>query len=470
MIKWLPGKELSVKAFYVFAILTVIAFWVLYAMLSYFNRPASDDFSLIFLATHRGIISGTIWFYMHWTGSFVTTFIQAVTLYILQNSTSLLAYNIFLLSFLSYCLFFVLKQILENSRSKISNFELFLFSQLVIQAWFFTGFSTSEDWFWVVGSTGYLITLCLVFLSIGYYYKVCGKSNKYDMPLFIVFSFMSGNVVILYPLVLGGVLFLWLFYERFIRNRFNIYTVLYLILLATGFLLNLLAPGNARRTKVVQTIVPHHALIGLKVVSGFFTIIKNLIVLKLLPVFIFAVPLALLITCDENFFTSSDVSNNNKPLHALLCTSFALLTAVAVNAVIFYIVWADPASSLRSWMHISLLFIFTIVFILVFIAQKTGSVKIAPIAGCIFLSVVIYKDCKTFLKQYPVVKAYSIAEDKRIKTILDAKNTFSAPVLYLDSLPPSGMLLSAEIGRDTANYINSDMRQRFDLPFAIAVK
>ena len=86
------------------------------------------------------------------------------------------------------------------------------------------------------------------------------------------------------------------------------------------------------------------------------------------------------------------------------------------------------------------------------------------------LVLVIYFNVKTLINQYPVVVKYAQAHDARTNIILNSKQNFTGNLLLLDSLPPSGILFSAEMSKDSAFYINKDMKSRFDLPFALAVK
>ena len=74
------------------------------------------------------------------------------------------------------------------------------------------------------------------------------------------------------------------------------------------------------------------------------------------------------------------------------------------------------------------------------------------------------------LKEYHIIKYYAQKHDYRTNLILEKRDTFKGEILILEKLPPSGILLTAEISKDTASYINHDMRNYFKLPFAIAIE
>src|SRR3954464_1219302 len=119
-------RKWRLSAFEVASLFLVIAFWIFYGTLSFYNRIATDDYSMIALANHHGVLGGTIWFYFNWTGGIFCTLFQTISVVLVSGHRSLLLYNLFLLGFLSASLFLLTRQLTKTYDLPITGFQNFL--------------------------------------------------------------------------------------------------------------------------------------------------------------------------------------------------------------------------------------------------------------------------------------------------------------------------------------------------------
>ena len=75
------------------------------------------------------------------------------------------------------------------------------------------------------------------------------------------------------------------------------------------------------------------------------------------------------------------------------------------------------------------------------------------------------------INHYSIASTYARANDERIMTIKELNEQITKDTLiFLDPLPPSGMLYSTEIASDTSHFTNKELRLGYNLKFHIALR
>jgi hypothetical protein len=122
----------------------------------------------------------------------------------------------------------------------------------------------------------------------------------------------------------------------------------------------------------------------------------------------------------------------------------------------------------RIWLLVSFMFVIVCIYSALWLGMHSGDwikkIKLLFYCSSIFFFVVC---------SFQIQKAYqySKAVDERTEKIIRAKeNGYSSNILYLDPLPESGFLYSAEISIDTLATPNKAMKLAYDLPFNISLK
>ena len=455
---------------FLFFSICIVSFWIMYFVYSFFNRLATDDYSMIALANDKGVLGGTIWFYYNWTGGFFGILFQIFTLYLTQPFQSLMFYNLFLLTILSYSKYLLLKELIYHYKFNVEKLDVLIISQIFIQLLFFSGLSISENWFWVVGSTAYIYPFIFLFLSLGLYFRYLNSNIKiyYFISLILIIIFCS------YPVnyILIFLFFITLIYlYTFLKTRkFNFELSAYIFTSIIGFCINLFAPGNyIRKAKAAEIIEKKYSLSEqiFELQTPFNLILKFFSFYNALLIIAFGFPLMFLILSKSGKFYTFFKSNYFKIVIVFL---FSFLASIAINFFVNYIALGWGIGSYRSMMPLSVFFILMMLSIIGILIIKLDNTKMLHIISIALLFVCIYRSSSMILKEYHIIKYYAQKHDYRTNLILEKRDTFKGEILMLEKLPPSGILLTAEISKDTASYINHDMRNYFKLPFAIAIE
>lgn len=446
----------------------VICFWVMYGTLGYYNRFAADDYSMVALGNHRGLLGGTKWFYFNWSGGVFGTFFQTATVLLFQTAYTLLWYHLFLLLVFSASVFLLASEFNLRSKLQANTWQVFWASQLFIQLIFFSGFCISENWFWVVGSTGYVYALCFIFTSVAFFLRYERTGSYPALAVACVAAFCCGSYPVNFVLFYFSLAGLYFLYRLYLTRKVPAALLAYMVILVAGVALNIAAPGNYKRMLVtagtIKNHIPflyqftHHPIIILK---------KSFSPYNLLLGIIFCFPVVALITGNAGF---RQAYSRGRLLLVAAGTFVAYLGAALSNMLINYKALEWSLGSDRSMLHISVIIAVFLVCCVVVVYAWFNYANWLTWLSVVLLLACSYRSISTLRKQYPIVKQYALKHDERTRTIYQAKQSFTGTTLYLDSLPPSGILFSAEMSRDTNHYINIDMKDRFDLPFNMAVK
>lgn len=461
-------KNITEKLWTIAYLIAIVTFWGFFLGVSYFDRFAKDDYSMIGLFDQYGPLNTAIHFYKTWSGAFGEILIQTATLGAVENCTSLVYYNLFLLLFVSCSLYYLAVVINKKFSFQFSHLDIFIVTQFLLMALFYGTFAYADNWFWVVGSTAYIFPICLFMLSLGLLLQYYDSRKQWQLTLCLMLSFLLGNYPINYivPIVmfLGAIVV----YDFIINKKIDRVLIFYLVAITSSLFINIIAPGNyVRKQKFAVMYLANHKEIEPSFIHQIIfapaTVAKKLLFDKEVYVLIFCLPLLPLL---------SKINNNAKVKTTYLKVSVILLIALLGLIVV---TCGITGIAIKKWLHYRTMLAITIVFIglnislaLLFYSHFRKYIRNEIFFP--FIMAAVYLNLKTFKLQYPIVSQYAAAHDLRMAQMMAAKNDFKGAVLELDSLPYSGLLYSAEIDKDTSKFPNADMRDALHLPFSIAVK
>jgi hypothetical protein len=276
-----------------------------------------------------------------------------------------------------------------------------------------------------------------------------------------------GSWPINYTFVFAAAFFAIVCYQYYKSKVFSWASALYMLFIVAGTGIYVLAPGNYKRLAYQKILMAkqHHYSFAYQLSYIPLHIFQSLVFTKLIFVLAFAIPIAYMLF--ELLESGNTKLNRNIMLKALAVFFALFIFALLSNTAILYKAYGWGMSS-RTMLHLNIFFILVFIcsVLLIFsqVIKRKSFIFYLPLCICIYLNI------KTLINQYPVVAKYAKAHDDRTQVIKQASLNYKGELLLLEPLPPSGIFMSAEMDRDTLNYVNVDMKSRFDLPFALAVK
>jgi len=244
-----------------------------------------------------------------------------------------------------------------------------------------------------------------------------------------------------------------------------------LLICIVGVIIFTTAPGNFVRLHAehklkgaTSAIFPLSLQIKIALKAWIDHILKG----KLPYATVFLIPAAVLISTNFEKFRNPRIKIDIRSI-ALLLTGVVTM-AFIINGSIMYLAIKWVYGSERSYLLIMWLLIITLLVALSVILYKVKyNTKPILIAHFLAISFFSYYSLKTCYVQLPIVKKYSEAEDKRVEFIQKLARDRTSGIVTLDSLPESGLLMSAEISKDTLGYVNFDMKNCFGLQCDIRI-
>ncbi len=449
--------------------LTAILFLFLVLLLCFFNRLAADDFYFLFAQQQLGTIACVEYCYATFSGRWMAYSLTCGALQFAKAPYFLLVFGILTVSFIGLAIGNLIHRTNELVGMKMKRNEIVLHSVLLLCTFFFVNFGIAETWFWYTSVCSYLLSSgALIFLIT--------ELSKSKVTLSSFF------ILIVFPLFIGGssesfavigiLALLFVFTLSFsghpklralVKTNHRIKLGLALVLLAVSFTITAWAPGNSIRLSMLphptvgsQLFAPFKAFVKV----GFLTLKNQFVYLilfsfpwfylgfkqrgeelisffkfvKKIKFIFFATAVMLFIL----ILPSTMVLNETPPVRALeqfsfvLCFATALLFYAGGKQVVFASRKVEFLSRFSVWIMLVLL-----------------------------LTIII--------NQYRVTSKYAELYDARMEILKNRSMQNGAPLL-LDSLPPSGMLYSAEISVDSNFYSNQHLQHALQLSRGIAVK
>jgi hypothetical protein len=452
--------ENSRSKFFLFAFLG-IAFLLLYIFLSSNNRYAADDYYYLKNVRDSGVWNGMIISYTTWVTRWTALLFLNVIFLFNDLFHSLLPYQIFTLTALWTVLIVFMKVIDQRFfHFGFSTVVHFIYTLILIASFFFFSFSVAETWFWITSTSMYLWSIIFFLAGVALILSL-KKKMLVSMCCAACFIFIGGASESM-AISIGVFLFVTIIYHVYKRNNpraflsssENILLIIAFISLAVSLLITYAGPGR---------MIRQSALPDTTVLNAVFITIKSVVKLLLfyLPVKIhwiifFIVPwiyLGSIHSSDETIFLEKIF---------LRVVQFVLVFLVVSFICLFPVSWLlGESGPFRAWILVTLALSFFCAASGFYIGRYTQwnkkylsrIVYVTMVAAILFLVIII-------LDQQKAASAYSEAVDGRMKIL---KVTRQKETIVLESLPPSGMLYSAEISDDSSHFTNKHLQNYLQL-------
>jgi len=441
------------------------SFLILFLVLAYYNRLASDDFGIISNLEKNGYWEGIAQYYYTSDIRLLPVLMDFAFLYFHDCEHLLLVYGVLSLAMICFSFYILLKSLLSTmisahfSKLFVLNISVFLANVL-----FFATLNIGETWFWFCASVCYLWSISFFCLGTGLILSLKGNIFTY-IGLAISFAYVATSNP---PFAVFTLLFLILAGTFFIRKkkRSFLYKIWFCILICgVGFTAYFTTPGLVERRSYFEEIGLLEAFwINTKSVGKIFLF---MLPEKLPLIMLFAIPFVWV----GNYF------GNQKNTKKLSVRNFArqiIWLALIYFAIVF--IFNLPVSYImteigpaRALAPVSLFTVMLFCFVAFYAGYKLGlrdlfTTKITTIAvvACFAVNVI------AAIHQYPIVKKYTHAYNARMSHLENYAG--SEKVVEIEPLPSSGLLHSAEISSNPRDYRNYKLRDYLQLDFDIIIK
>jgi|GEM_PF-3039194 hypothetical protein len=445
-------------------LVTGLLFITLITVLAYYIKPVPEDYVVIAIGKGQLFAYPKI-LYLTYCGRFLGMVMQDAVIRAVLHGMSPVFYYLPCLIFLLLSLFFILNKLVAKYQLQLSLFTKWNIVLLFSATLFYLTIGEQESWFWLLTSQYYGI-ICLAFTAAGIALWMADKSSLFVyVALFFCFFYVGSATE---PFALMLILFFVLRLSNAFRANGKRPRTKFFIAFAgclIGFLSVYIAPGTHSRWQLMPHVTPLLAVrrdIGavVKFYLYYFPAKIPLMILFGLPCFFIGAYLK----------KTSTIKLPAIPIFKLILGMAILFTTILSLAFLPCSFVMGEAGPLRSWFHISIYMTLTtwVFFLYLGYTAKRESAY-SSILFNVVLIVAIGFSLYTIVDQYLTVSLYSARMDDRISQLKDLKKKHTKGVIYLDKLPPSGMLYSGEISKDTANLTNTYLKQGLGLGFSVSL-
>ncbi|MCC6384451.1 MAG: DUF6056 family protein [Bacteroidia bacterium] len=436
-------------------------FIIMFILLSYFNRPAADDFYYAACVPEKGIFTCVSDIFTGYSARWAAYTLAAV---IIPSDFLFHIFPVLLLIGITYVSGRIINLILEKLTAiKLNLIQSLTAGQLSALILFYTSFSVSESWFWMIQVCTYLMSILaqlVLFLLI--------LSDKKQIPLLIISSLFIGGSSESYAVIILFTLILAFLYRNKLIDRFKLnsaFTAKILVSFATcliSFLFMMSSAGNTVR----YAALPH-----LPVSELTWMIVKTWIKALLLKpsfaghyyllfgIFIFAIGQQY----PESKISLSEFLRSKT-------RSFLLLSVLVLVLILpATIVMSGPPPD-RAMMQTSFVIATYLMWIFFDAGRKLKLKLFKPLAliqaSLIITAVLLFN----LFYQTAQAYTYTTAFDLRIQWLNELKVKGNKDLTDLEPLPKPGMLYSAEISDNEKHFTNTFLKNYLKLEFDIKKK
>jgi Family of unknown function (DUF6056) len=232
-------------------LLFIICIFILpFFLLSAWNHPSLDDFTLGIFRTENSFWQTQSHFYLHWSGRYMATFIASlcVTGGILYTHYYLFAAILLVCTFLGFL--FTLREL--NSyflEKRFSSFSLFIIAGLLLILELHVIPEIKTQFYWFSSSLTYQVPLILLVLVIGLLFRFLSRRGNRTLILVLIFIlvFLLNGFNEIFSLLVLVFSFFWLaWYFYTFKFRFSVFLLLWIWNLLSVCVM-FLSPGNLER-------------------------------------------------------------------------------------------------------------------------------------------------------------------------------------------------------------------------------
>lgn len=251
--------------FILFTAACLIPFFVLTA----FNHPSADDFTVTYSLKVKGFWEAQINWYLKWSGRYISTAIVSLL--------HPLVYKSFFLYRLYPVLLFIAtlfsgNHLIKNLIPDLNKSNRFAISSIITISLISVLPSIVQGFYWVPGSLIYMLANIFTILFSSYLIQYDSSKKRTDLILFILFGILaigSNELNLFIVLLISG---LWALAKLLINKRLELISSATLALFLSASALSLLAPGNSARGSVIEK---DHLNDGFKINDALFSISKS---------------------------------------------------------------------------------------------------------------------------------------------------------------------------------------------------
>jgi hypothetical protein len=451
---------------FIYVWLSAFLFTILFLLLSFFNKPAVDDFHFLYNVHQFGVWKGILYEYATWSPRYVAVFVTHLTLLVEEKTH--FGYLIF--GVLSFGLtILAIHQFLKTAsqfriwdmylESDFLNKKHFFISSLFFcSCWFLATLKIGETWFWLCSASTYLWSNAFFLILFSVLFKQ--KATPYHFViLFICTLYIGGScgplsllsLFVLLSLITAGV---FVRKSIFTNRHFMIRLIFSFILLGIFFFVQYNSQGNRIRETFFKEInLGESLLLNLKMMG--------IIIFKRLP-FSFIIGLTL------TFPLFSVVPKKTIPRYEkwFRCVCLSLFV-YGVLLFLFQLSVTYKTQDVAAYRTLFFVNTLTLLFcawfwilcskygVLLTISNYLKRLKVAVLAIYTFILV-----CVLFQQAFTVTN-YARAYHERMLYIRN--HCVEGEIINLNPLPPSGFLFSAELSSDTAHFSNNHFRKALNL-------
>jgi hypothetical protein len=430
-----------------------LLFLLLYLLLAFHNRIAVDDFHFLANVQEFGVINATFVEYEAWSTRWLSVFVTHLVLNFHDYNYFLTVYHLFVLTVLFISIFYLLRNITSLLNFHLKKLELLAVALFISNASFFSSIRIDETWFWICATNTYVLSMAALFFGLA---GITDKKTalRSDALVFFSFFYIGGSceslAVFIVPLLI-----LFLIYHKlylaaslpaFIQRRGKIAIVSCLISFAILY--------SGEGIKIRQTFFQE-----ISIFQGFLLNFKmsGIIFLRYFPRLI---PFLILFTLPALFLGQRDKAllTGKKLFKKLFLTALVFVGLVLLFQFPITYKTLDVGAyralfplTFLALLGFGLLFYFT---------GKHLRFNFPGWALPLTFLIVATMNFSFLINQYPIVREYSAAYDQRIAEI---KTSLTEKEINLKPLPPSGLLLSAEIPNDSSHFTRQHFKRAFRL-------
>lgn len=415
----------------------------------FYTRFSADDFFFVSEVRIKSWTSIFNYLQNDWHTRFSSNFVLTFLLQWSEKKYFLPFYFLGVFSLLFASIFRFLKYATLLYVVKLSNLNIVLLSINTIGMFFFCTFSVNDVWFWFTSSTGYFVSSIAFILGGSSFFKPTFSFIDYFLIVLSAF-FISGSNE---PMILISILLLGYAFFKTQSSEKKKMMFLAIIILMAGFLVIYLSAGTAKRDGITPSLSIKNNLLF----AGYGTA-KTLLhgVYKhFLPTLILSTPYLILgKQYNSKNFKRIDLIKELPKIIAFI----GIL--IFVNQLIVIIPLGDFPPD-RALIVSSILILIVIIryFYKFGVLLPNNTIYIKSVQVVSLVSLLIFTIITTKIHQN-----YASHYDKRMVFLntISISTSNSAPI-YLEKLPPSGYLPSAEITADTTNFLNKNLKGMVNL-------